>query len=251
MAPSEPVAASFGASGCGTGTGADITGLLDQRGAKGGPVLLSTHANDAPAFGAPVFDEFDAWATVTGWGAKRAQAINRGQKIFLGQGGTTGTRGQFTLSNVAGFNDAPGLPPAVPGSSCATCHNFAQAGSDVLERSQRDIGTGGHGAAIGGPPLSKQLPICKLTRPPGSFLWDPTLTTVMTNDPAKALITGRCRDIGSRTVPSLRGLAAHEPFFIDGSARTLLDLVNVYDKRFAIGLTPQEKSDLVSFLEAL
>ena len=73
----------------------------------------------------------------------------------------------------------------------------------------------------------------------------------MTNDPAKALITGRCRDIGARTVPSLRGLASHEPFFIDGSARTLLDLVNVYDRRFTIGLTPQEKRDLVAFLEAL
>lgn len=228
----------------------DRAGFLDSRGATGGPIRLSTHGNDDPAFGVPVFDEYTAWADVTGPGSARRQAIARGQQIFHGTGGGPGgTRGQFTISNVAGFNDAIGAP-AVQG-ACATCHNFAHAGTDVLSQSQRDIGTGGHGTAIGGPPLAKDLPIFELTCPPGSFLWDPNLTKVRTNDPAKALITGRCRDIGARTVPSLRGLASHEPFFIDGSAATLLDLVNVYNTRFAIGLTAQEKRDLVAFLEAL
>lgn len=228
----------------------DRVGSLESRGATGGPIRLSTHGNGDPVLGGAVFDEFDAWAAVTGPDAARQRAIAHGQQIFHGTGGGAGgTRGQFTISNVAGFNDAIGAP-AVSG-ACATCHNFAHAGTDVLARSQRDIGTGGHGAAIGGPPLAKDLPIFELTCPPGAFLWDPNLTTVRTNDPAKALITGRCRDIGARTVPSLRGLASHEPFFIDGSAATLLDLVNIYDARFAIGLTPQEKSDLVAFLEAL
>lgn len=228
----------------------DSAGFLGSAGATGGPIALSTHGNDDPAFGGAVFDEFDAWAAVTGPGAARRQAIHRGQQIFHGRGGGPGgTRGQFTISNVSGFNDAIGAP-AVPG-SCGTCHNFAHAGTDVIGRSQRDIGTGGQGTAIGGPRLSSDLPIFKLTCPAGSFLWDPNLTTVLTNDPSKALITGRCRDIGARTVPSLRGLASHEPFFIDGSAATLLDLVNVYDRRFSIGLTAQEKRDLVAFLEAL
>ncbi len=228
----------------------DRAGFLESGGATGGPIRLSTHGNDEPALGVPVFDEYDAWANVKGHGAARRQAIARGQQIFHGTGGGPGgTRGTFTISNVAGFNDAIGAP-AVPG-ACATCHNFAHAGTDVLAQSQRDIGTGGQGVAIGGPTLKNDLPIFKLTCPAGSFLWDPNLTTVLTNDPGKALITGRCRDIGARTVPSLRGLASHEPFFIDGSAKTLLDLVNVYDRRFAIGLTAQEKRDLVAFLESL
>ncbi|HVJ90742.1 MAG TPA: hypothetical protein VM580_13130 [Labilithrix sp.] len=227
----------------------DKVGLLDAAGATGGPIIFSTHGNDAPGFGGAAFDEFNAWETVTGMSAAQRQAIARGQKLFHGQGGADGTRGTFTVSNVAGFNDAINAP-AVPG-SCATCHNFQHAGSDIFAAAQRDIGTGGHGVAIGGPALAKDLPIFKVTCPPGSFLWDPNLTTVLTNDPAKALITGRCRDIGSKTVPSLRGLASHEPFFIDGSAATLLDLVNVYNARFSIGFTEAEKRDLVAFLNAL
>jgi hypothetical protein len=226
-------------------------GLLDAKGATGGPIVLSTHGSDAPAFGVPAFDEFGPWGEATGKGAAHQRSIARGQKIFLGQGGAEGTRGQFVLSGVAGFNDFPGIPPALPGGTCGTCHNFAHAGSDLLARSQRDIGTGGHGVGTNGPPLARDLPVFKLTCPAGSFLWDPNLTTVTTNDPGKALITGKCRDIGGKTVPSLRGLASREPYFLDGSAATLHDLVNVYDRRFSIGLTEPEKTDLVNFLNAL
>jgi len=41
------------------------------------------------------------------------------------------------------------------------------------------------------------------------------------------------------------------PYFHNGSAATLLDVVNFYEKRFEIGLTEQEKADLVAFLSAL
>ena len=49
----------------------------------------------------------------------------------------------------------------------------------------------------------------------------------------------------------LRGLAARAPYFHNGSAATLMDLVNFYDKRFSIGFTDQQKQDLVNFLNAL
>ena len=52
-------------------------------------------------------------------------------------------------------------------------------------------------------------------------------------------------------VPILRGLAARAPYFHDGSAATLDDVVDFYDKRFAIKLTPTERADLVAFLSAL
>ena len=73
----------------------------------------------------------------------------------------------------------------------------------------------------------------------------------MTTDPGLALITGRCQDIGKFKVPTLRGLAARPPYFHNGAAATLDDVVTFYDLQFAIRLTPAERSDLVAFLRAL
>jgi cytochrome c peroxidase len=70
-------------------------------------------------------------------------------------------------------------------------------------------------------------------------------------DPGRALITGNCADIGKLKGPILRGLAARAPYFHNGSAATLLDAVNFYDRRFNIGFTPQQKQDLVNFLNSL
>jgi mono/diheme cytochrome c family protein len=55
-----------------------------------------------------------------------------------------------------------------------------------------------------------------------------------------------------RTTP-LRALWQHPPYFHDGSARTLLDVVNRYndDSRFQLGLTQRQKADLVEFLKSL
>jgi cytochrome c peroxidase len=46
-------------------------------------------------------------------------------------------------------------------------------------------------------------------------------------------------------------LAARAPYFHNGSAATLLDVVNFYDQRFGIGFTGQQRSDLINFLNAL
>jgi cytochrome c peroxidase len=48
-----------------------------------------------------------------------------------------------------------------------------------------------------------------------------------------------------------RGLAARAPYFSNGSAETLRDLVVFYDRRFNIGYTSQEREDLINFLSAL
>ncbi len=131
---------------------------------------------------------------------------------------------------------------------------MTDADSDFLPNSQRDIGVGGHAArdSLNGPPPAPDLPVFELSGcPPGTLLGNPTRTSVTTNDPGKALITGKCRDIGQITVPSLRALAAHEPYFNDGSATTLLEVVNFYNNRFNIGLTELEKQDLVNFMNAL
>ena len=76
---------------------------------------------------------------------------------------------------------------------------------------------------------------------------------VETNDPGLALLTGKCADIGRFTVPQLRALAAREPYFHDGSARTLDAAVRFYEHRFQFSppLSDQERGDLVAFLSAL
>jgi cytochrome c peroxidase len=51
--------------------------------------------------------------------------------------------------------------------------------------------------------------------------------------------------------PILRGLAARAPYFHNGLAPTLADVVEFYNNRFHIGLSARDKSDLVMFLRAL
>jgi hypothetical protein len=63
-------------------------------------------------------------------------------------------------------------------------------------------------------------------------------------DPGRALITGKWKDVGRFKGPILRGLAGRGPYFHNGAAATLLDVVNFYDKRFQMGLSDQEKADL-------
>jgi cytochrome c peroxidase len=75
--------------------------------------------------------------------------------------------------------------------------------------------------------------------------------TYTVTDPGRALISGLCADIGKVKGPILRGLAGRAPYFHNGSAATLLDVVNFYDQRFAIGFTDAQKADLVAFLQTL
>jgi len=53
-----------------------------------------------------------------------------------------------------------------------------------------------------------------------------------------------------RTTP-LRALWQHPPYFHDGSAATLLDVVNHYNTLRSLGLTERQKKDLVEFLKSL
>ncbi|MGE5339371.1 MAG: hypothetical protein ACM3PU_16200 [Gemmatimonadota bacterium] len=53
-----------------------------------------------------------------------------------------------------------------------------------------------------------------------------------------------------RTTP-LRGLWQHAPYFHDGSAATLDAVVQKYNDRLSLGLTPQQAADLVQYLKSL
>lgn len=53
-----------------------------------------------------------------------------------------------------------------------------------------------------------------------------------------------------RTTP-LRALWQHAPYFHDGSAATLMDVVNHYNEVRRLGLTAQQRSDLTEYLKSL
>jgi cytochrome c peroxidase len=123
--------------------------------------------------------------------------------------------------------------------TCSGCHNAPNAGSNST------------GAFFEGPsgqaPRPAGLPLYTLRCVRGALEGQ----TLRTTDPGWGLVTGRCADVGKFKVPTLRGLAGRPPYFHDGSAATLEDVVDSYDRRFAIGLSPAERGDLVAFLRAL
>jgi cytochrome c peroxidase len=63
------------------------------------------------------------------------------------------------------------------------------------------------------------------------------------------LIDGKFDHGGKLKGPILRSLSSRAPYFHNGSARTLLDVVRFYEVRFGVSFTAQEESDLVAFLK--
>jgi mono/diheme cytochrome c family protein len=116
---------------------------------------------------------------------------------------------------------------------CATCH---AAGSTRA----MDIGTTNQLYAIN----TADLPLFRIT-------CDADGRVIYSQDPGRALITGKCSDVGAIVMQQLRGLAARAPYFSNGSAGTLKDVVDFYDRRYAIGYSERQKQDLINFLRSL
>lgn len=215
-------------------------------GAQGGPEVLSQQLPSVTPFAT-----YQSWPTTTGFlaspSAKARASIARGQAVFNNK--------VINVDHVAGANDITLVPlPRNPDGSvpltCGACHGNIPGGTDPLPTGQRDIGVGGHAEAFGGPAPQADLPLFKLTchAPYQTVAYG---NVVITNDPGKALITGRCADIGRTTPSPLRGLASRAPYFSNGSAQNLRQVVDFYNRRFKIGFTEQESVDLTRFLEAL
>jgi len=124
--------------------------------------------------------------------------------------------------------------------TCATCH-----GPGINH--SIDIGTTNLPTAKESPELPLFRITCDASAPPHPQLG----RTFLTQDPGRALITGRCADVGSILMQQFRGLTAHAPYFANGSAGDLAELVDFFDRRFKIGLTDKEKQGLVNFLSIL
>lgn len=139
--------------------------------------------------------------------------------------------------------------------TCATCHGMHMTAMDTAN-GWMDLGTTNHPWALEPPesPWADELPAmplfkitCREDLPPHPFLG----RTIYTQDPGRALISGKCEDVGAIVIQQFRGLSARAPYFVNGSAATLREIVDFYDRRFNIRYTEQEKTDLVNFLSVL
>jgi cytochrome c peroxidase len=248
-------------------------GSLTARDATGGPMALvdqpffisinsSVHplvsALETPGgfttpgdgkFTPAIFDTFNAWAKLPHDDPRAA--IARGQAIFNSK--------PINITGVAGLNDdastgglVAGGVPSIQG-TCGTCHDTPNVGNHSSP-TPLNIGTGDPNPAkssvnLGGLDI-RYLPsitVCK--KDPVTGLSTSNCKT--TTDLGQALIDGNFDHVGKIKGPILRGLSSRAPYFHNGSAENLLDVVHYYETRFGLVLTHQEESDLVAFLGAL
>ncbi len=221
------------------------------KGAKGGSEFLSTQPyypgiNDSlgadpqgKAFNPNVFTIYSSFQNSRN---PQQASIARGEQIFDNQ--------PLTISDVPGLTTGN---QQIMG-TCTTCHDTFNVGNHSFPL-PLDIGTG-HSLAYETDPniiaalkelSAPKLPVFELVCTQGALVG----TTYYTSDPGKALISGQCSDIGRGKGLILRGLAARAPYFHNGVAANLQQLVSFYNQRFQIGLSQQQMQDLVNFLQTL
>ncbi len=211
-------------------------GILASDGANGGPIALSQQEfslglNDpfGTQFTPNIFTLFERWNTATGnsnTDAARA-SIQRGEQLFNSL--------PIAITGVRGLNDAMGMPVIM--GTCGTCHNAPNAGSHSTQVAM-DIGL------TNADQRTSDQPFFTLVN-------NTTGQVVQTTDPGLAMVTGQWSDIARFKAPVLRGLAARAPYFHNGSAKTLNEVVDFYEKRFNLNLSGDKKNDLAAFLATL
>jgi cytochrome c peroxidase len=229
-------------------------GALDSNGATGGPVAIATRTMPAffigindPLGGNPrgtpftpvIFSLFDAWANSQSLSSdgresggdrqSRRASILRGQAVFNSK--------PIAITGVAGLNDDLNVA-SIPG-TCGTCHDSPNVGNHSVS-APLNIGV----SDVNSPLDVSYLPVITLQH-------KTTHEIKTTTDPGRALISGLWKDVGRVKGPILRGLASRAPYFHNGMAGSLADVLDFYEKRFNVGLTPQERQDLIAFLNSL
>lgn len=225
--------------------------LYGQKGSVGGPQLLPTQQYypgindslggdpDGKQFNPNVFTLYNSWQNSRN---PQQASIARGQQIFNTQ--------PLTITDVPGLTT--GTQPIA--GTCTTCHDAPNVGDHSFPL-PLDIGTGHSLQHETDPNImaglqqlqQPTLPVFELVCTQGPEAGQ----TFYTSDPGKALISGQCTDISRIKGPILRGLASRAPYFHNGAAANLSQVVNFYNKRFQIGLTSQQMQDLINFLQTL
>ena len=173
------------------------------------------------------------------------ESVQRGHDVFFFR--------TFWISDAMHINTV-GLGNPIK-RTCSTCHGMHMTGMDTAN-GWMDTGTTNHPWALepAESPWAEELPSlplfkisCREDLPPHPFLG----RTIYTQDPGRALISGKCDDVGAIVIQQFRGLSARAPYFSNGSAATVREIVDFYDRRFNIRYTEQEKADLINFLSVL
>jgi hypothetical protein len=236
--------------------------MLTGDGARGGADYLEDKV--APAFAIGVndplkpgftnasFDLYAAWEP----GAPNNANLLPGQRA-IGRGEALFNNTSFVIHDVPGLNSSPDDPlfnPADPLAGqdivggCAVCHNSPNVGN---HSSSLPINIGVTMAQPTNNDGSANTVLDLANLPVYTLQNSISGASVATTDPGKAMLSGKWTDIGKTKGPMLRGLAARAPYFHNGSAKDLTTVVDFYNQRFAIGLTPDQVDDLVAFLNAL
>jgi cytochrome c peroxidase len=222
-----------------------VAGALDIDGANGGPQYLSTvpffnGENRAPPIG-PGFVDF-SFTTYNAW-VNAQPASDSEEDIEQAARRASIARGQDLFNHRRGINPKYGVKVVNKrDTTCVFCHSAFEAGSD-------SAGTWGNGVsdAIGdwtSRPMA-DLPVYTVRS-------KTTGKVKQTTDLGRAAVTGKFNDLNKFKPPVLRGLAARAPYFHNGSAATLRDVVTAYeDAGFQFGFTEQDKDDLAAFLQTL
>jgi cytochrome c peroxidase len=247
-------------------------GSLQADGAIGGPGYLENVLSQAyypginDSLGAdPHALPFDASAMTlySAWSAAGSYPGNyRSEQARhdIAAGETLFDSAPVQISNVRGLNDNPALgSPTTFTGTCTTCHDTPNAGDhsfplpldigtahSVLPRAETDPNIAAGLAQLSMP----DLPVYRIDGCPDPFA-PGQAESFYTTDPGKALISGLCSDFNRIKGPILRGLAARAPYFHNGAAADLSELVNFYNKRFQMNLTDEQKRQLVAFLNSL
>jgi len=215
-----------------------LAGLVNEETAPFalGPDNLAT--GKASRFdGITAWRSFDRWRQPAGIEDKGLQrefrvSVARGSDVFFGH--------RFRIADVGG--NANGI------ATCSSCHS-----SRVSP--WMDVGTAnlapGAMAKESAVAEKSDLPLFRITCD-ASAAPHPYLDRVIyTQDPGRALISGKCADTGALVMQQFHGFAARAPYFTNGSAASLADVVDFYERRFRIGFTTQERQDLINFLRVL
>ncbi len=185
------------------------------------------------------------WGSVTHWNAFVANLEMHGQGTFFDPRLDDAAR--FPVAAAHGFGHVRSDPDLVTG-KLADLHLYQLA----LEAPRPPDGSFDAAAAARGEKLFGGAARCAgchvrpLFTEPGWNLHTPDELGI---DDFQA---SRSPDGRYRTTP-LRGLWAHarRGFYHDGRFATLADVVDHYDRTFGLGLTADEKSDLVQYLKSL
>jgi cytochrome c peroxidase len=188
-------------------------GRLDRCGAQGGPEALSAQARVIGPF-----TIYDAWAGLAAGTCGDWHSNKRRAQIALGQ--------QL-------FNTAVNAS----GGRCIGCHNVANNGTN-FNGTLFDVGVSA------GSRRTADLPLYTLRNKTTGELRQST-------DPGRAMISGRWSDVDRFKAPTLRGLAARAPYFHNGMAATLLDVVRHYEAAQGFNFSEEEEAALVAFMKAL